>query len=379
MSVATPETQSNNGFKPVEFEPVEFAESKQSQDFYLDGMKQLKHLIVGEEEAKLGLLTAMVMGRNIVLLGGTGSGKSLMARHGWKLIEDITQDEVLAFDTKDDLEGHEITGAFIPDKGVSNEEQHQKLYSDVPYIPGKIYIPGMVRPKHKVMAVNEFNRTSQSGLNTTLEAFEHREIEVSGHWVALHGLEYTIGTMNPGERKQNVHTVSLANASRFEIGAITGEDKSTIDRRRKAQHKDRFKSQAPEGVASLKRLHAIRNRAAHKVTYADSAGDYGMELGERIGNVFVARNFNEKGGRLDDHLIGASLAIATLMGEDKVERKHLDQAARFIVSAVLGTTSKARGDKSALDQVESAIRDVFESETSGADEIRQEAIEIEAS
>lgn len=299
-------------------------------DFRVEAMAQLDGFLVGEEVAKKALLLGMLMGRNVALIGGTGSGKTELARDGWRLIEDI-QGDVVNLDTKDDLEPKEITGATVPVK------QPNGLF-----LPQ--YVEGMLRPTTKVLIANEINRTSPSALNTILEVFEKREMEVNGQIVSLNGLQYAIATLNPGEGKQNVHILSQANASRFELGALMGEDPDSNERRRKAIHEDDFdeKAKKPSSVVSIADLRAMRETARKGVSYTPAA-KHGMKLSERIGDVFAQRGINERGGRLDIHIKRTAKAITALDGRSETTPEDINEAARYVTTAVIGMTATRNG------------------------------------
>ena len=59
-----------------------------AQDFFDEGMEQLNdNVLYGEEQAKAGMLVAMVLRRNLLLSGLPGGGKSTLAGSMHRLVK----------------------------------------------------------------------------------------------------------------------------------------------------------------------------------------------------------------------------------------------------------------------------------------------------
>src|SRR5690606_17681760 len=94
-------------------EQIRPATAGDAQDFHKQGMEQLDHLLIGEDEAKLGMLVAMASGLNIVLVGHPGGGKTTLGRDAHYIIDGVESSDVVTIPVQADLQPQQMIDGIV--------------------------------------------------------------------------------------------------------------------------------------------------------------------------------------------------------------------------------------------------------------------------
>lgn len=308
----------------------------EAHNFFNEGMRQLdQHLLIGEREAKAALLVTMAAGVNIVLVGVPGTGKTRLATDSYRLIDGIDEDEDIAkIPPQSDLNALQLIGGELRTEKHTVADDNVAGYTETT----AMRIDPLVLPASRVIYANEINRIAPHSLNALLEAFESRTLDTTAGSVRLTDMEYAISTMNPTESREGTFHMTKAMASRQAVGAELGADPET----------DELILDALEGnwkptpdlispVVDLDTLHAIRNRIVNGTNIPGNLwAEYGKPKIKKVRNGLARLNIEEGMGRLGQRIKLFAQAHAALHGQEDVDKRDFDMAARSTIIARLG-------------------------------------------
>lgn len=303
-----------------------------AHEFYNNGLAQLDHLLIGEHEAKVGMLIAMASGLNVVFVGEPGGGKTTLAANAHRIIEGIHDDDLAIVPPQSDLMPQQLIGGTTEfsktteSMGVSSTETTQTK------------VDAIVKPTTKVIFANEINRINPYAVNGILEALESGLLVTTAGTSRLNDLEYGVSTMNPSETRQGTFPMAAATASRHAIGAVLGGERterrhliSTVLDGRGNPEPDKV-----EAVIDLSSLHALRERAREGTVVPGNLLGDATEIVERVVDGLKKHNIGEADGRIAKQIGTIARTHAVLQGQEAVDKADVQHAARYVLMARLG-------------------------------------------
>ncbi|HUP26762.1 MAG TPA: AAA family ATPase [Candidatus Limnocylindrales bacterium] len=321
--------------------------------FALEGMAQLDHLLIGEEEAKLAMLIGMVagVGMNSVLVGEAGGGKTTLAVNSHRIVDGI--DIVASVPPKSDLTPHQLVGGRV--EMTKTVTRNGATYQETSAAKIEPIIPSNAQ----VIVTNELNRVNPYAVNAILDGLESGTLTTSAGTRSLTDLLYGVATMNPAENKQAVFPVSNATASRHAIGAILGA-KSSSPADRAQLVSDVWDDWEPRPdlmrpVIDLAELDAIRHRAERGIATPRSLKPEIVSSILRTSDRLQQKGIYDADGRLAKQVRRVAKAHATLAGQDAVEREDVHQALKFVVTARIGML----GTRAAHHQISEEVKSII--------------------
>lgn len=311
--------------------------SAEANQFLRDGMEQLDHLLLGEREAKLGMLATMVMGEDILLAGPVGGGKTTLGRNSYRLIEDLNPNQVTAIPIQSDLQPQQLIGGTME---IVKEIVHDGQPATEVI---RTTIEPIIKPHTAVIFANEINRISPFAINSSLEALESGVFDTTMGSVVLKGLEYVVSTMNPMADRSGTFPIDPAVASRHSVGAILGVEtgKERYDTVEKIMDEWEPNPDAIRPVIDIAGLHDLRHEASHLPIPTDLKGR-AVELAIRTVDTlkgYKMPSIDEADGRITKQVAKIAKTLAYLGAQERVTEPQLNQAVKYVVAARLGALS----------------------------------------
>ncbi len=152
-------------------------------------MEQLKQIrdfedIIGQEEAKKQLKSALMMGRHIIIVGPPGVGKTTLAKNVAKLMK---KGKFIRIQGSPDLNVEDLIGDIDPIKALKFGPTSLEAF-----IPGKIF-----KADKGVLFFDELNRCPEKLQNSLLQALEEKKVTIGNYDVDFNTNFIFIGSMNP--------------------------------------------------------------------------------------------------------------------------------------------------------------------------------------
>jgi len=166
-------------------------------------MRQVREVIVGQDEVLDQVLIALFVGGHCLLTGMPGTAKTLMVR----TIAETLGLEFRRIQFTPDLMPSDITGTDIIDEDLTTG--HRKWT----FVPGPIF--------GNVLLADEINRTPPKTQSALLEAMQERSCTVRGHIYPLPAPFFVLATQNPIEL-EGTYPLPEAQLDRFLFNAILG-------------------------------------------------------------------------------------------------------------------------------------------------------------
>ncbi len=143
--------------------------------------------IFGQEEAKLALKSTLLVGRNVIIVGPPGVGKTTLARNVARLLPKRKGQPFIRVQGSPDLTAEDLIGDIDPVKALEFGPLSLEAFT-----PGKIF-----KADGGVLFFDEINRCSEKLQNALLQVLEERKATVGNYDVDLDADFLFIGTMNP--------------------------------------------------------------------------------------------------------------------------------------------------------------------------------------
>ncbi len=164
-------------------------------------MKQVREVIVGQEEVLDQVLTALFVGGHCLITGLPGTAKTLMVR----TISDALGLTFKRIQFTPDLMPSDITGTDIIEE---DETTGRRKWT---FVPGPIF--------GNVLLADEINRTPPKTQAALLEAMQERSCTVRGHIYMLPAPFFVLATQNPIEL-EGTYPLPEAQLDRFLFNAV---------------------------------------------------------------------------------------------------------------------------------------------------------------
>jgi magnesium chelatase subunit I len=156
--------------------------------------------IIGQEEVKEQLKSAILMKRNTIIVGSPGIGKTTLVRNLVKILpsKEITKENgtteniqppFIRVQGSPDLTAEDLLGDIDPVKAMTHGPLSMEAFT-----PGKIF-----KADKGILFFDEVNRCSEKLQNALLQALEEKKVTIGSYDVDLKADFIFIGTMNPEE------------------------------------------------------------------------------------------------------------------------------------------------------------------------------------
>ncbi len=178
-----------------EFLTSELAHMSQAKFFYVKMLsEQLKEVllkntdpftdILGQDKAKQGIKSALLMNRHIIIIGAPGTGKTTLAKNIAKL---LGVKRFVRIQGSPDLTVEDLLGDIDPIKALKFGPLSLEAFT-----PGKIF-----KANNGILFFDELNRCPEKMQNSLLQVLEERKATIGSYDVDFDTDFIFIGTMNP--------------------------------------------------------------------------------------------------------------------------------------------------------------------------------------
>lgn len=330
--------------------------AENAKRFRIDAIEQLDHLILGERQAKLGLVLATLGQFNMVSVGVPGGGKTTFGELAYQLVDGILPENVASIPALADITPKQVVGGrSVSSKTVkvpelvrhdgTTVEAHEYTETTV------VDTPGIIKPSTQWMFMNEMNRTAPHAVNAFLDVIERRTITNTSGVYKVPDLQIAVANMNPAEDTSKTFRLDHAIASRFPVGVILGapvdideNNKPQLTSEQDMQVEELFDSWNPsdsiDPVITLEELNALRKEASTIEVTDKFVRDIGKPAVAHIMHELANLDQPEAVGRMTRQL-GKMVRILAMMGGGKeVLPEHMAEAVDFQMTARIGLLKK---------------------------------------
>ena len=152
----------------------------------LMGEKDPFNWILGQSDVKKGLRSALLMQRNVIIVGPAGVGKTTLAKNVAGLLPG-KENKFVRVQGSPDLTVEDLMGDIDPVKALKYGPMSKEAFT-----PGKIF-----KADKGLLFFDELNRCPEKLQNALLQVLEERKVTLGGYDVDFNADFIFIATMNP--------------------------------------------------------------------------------------------------------------------------------------------------------------------------------------
>ena len=198
--------------------------------------------IIGQEHVKTQILSALLMGRSIILVGPPGCGKTTFAK---SIAKSLTNHTFVRVQGSPDLTAEDLLGDIDPIKAL----EYGPLSKEA-FVPGKIF-----KADKGVLFFDEVNRCPQKIQNALLQVLQEKFATIGSYDVDFPADFIFIGTMNP----EDTSTEKLSHVFMDRFDMIYVSYPRTLEEELDILEKDAIKSVSFDNVLLDKMVSFVRN------------------------------------------------------------------------------------------------------------------------
>lgn len=166
--------------------------------------------IIGQEKIKFEIKSALISGRNVILVGPPGCGKTTFAKC---IASALPDHNFVRVQGSPDLTAEDLLGDIDPMKAIEFGPTSKEAF-----VPGKIF-----KADKGVLFFDEVNRCPQKIQNSLLQVLEEKVATIGSYDVDFPANFIFVGTMNPEDT--NTERLSHVFMDRFDIIYVGYPDK----------------------------------------------------------------------------------------------------------------------------------------------------------
>lgn len=172
--------------------------------------------ILGQEEVKKQLKSAVIAKRNVIIVGPPGVGKTTIAKG---IAKALPENIFIRVQGSPDLSAEDLIGDIDPAKALEFGPQSKEAFS-----PGKLF-----KADGGVLFFDEVNRCSEKLQNALLQALEEKRVTIGSYDVDVPTNFLFIGTMNPED--SSTEKLSDVFLDRFDLVEMSYPESEEIERK----------------------------------------------------------------------------------------------------------------------------------------------------
>lgn len=315
------------------------------------GMNIKSEFISGENEAFFKLLGCIAQGGNFVVIGPSGTDKTVLLRNSWRLIDGISSENVADMPPDLATQALHVTGGYMEtkfDKKINDEEESSEIK--------KTHIKGIINPDlTRVLTITELSRIGGDAQNAILDILEDNKMVVGSKTYDLNIL-LKLAAMNPTAARDNTTKLDRALINRFEFGAFVGYDTEEIKREtdKKLLNGELCRPEKIRPITTIDELKVIQN-AAKLIVINKRYEDLYLEKLSRAKKFLKEHLNNNEGGRMAVQVGKNARTFSLIRGDAFVSPKSFDLALDSVVTSRIGGNSNLDNLDSSVDMVKNLM------------------------